>query len=255
MVAEHSQTDWDIARVQEWAKMSGQLGDDDILIFASVDEVLSRPALHQLKWCQTSADVISGALWVPMGNLHKAMRPDFQVQGHTHTFAMPTIYKWGGITRGEQSGRRLFYSDLGARYVSGGLHMKSSAYIPTFLLKDLTATEDDYFGSSVNLPYFFSMDQADLALEQVRVYSLSYRMMWQEALDPVESVHDVDFQLPWFLDCNRERFPYWYGRLDPRNDLLLDRITNFKNKEANVQGSKNCPYLFYKNYIVILQIT
>jgi hypothetical protein len=69
--------------------MSGQLGHDDILISASVDEVMSRTALHQLKWCQTSADVISGALLVPMGNLRKAMRPDFPVQGHLHTFAMP----------------------------------------------------------------------------------------------------------------------------------------------------------------------
>ena len=32
----------------------------------------------------------------------------------------------------------------------------------------------------------------------------------------VPSVH-----LPWYLSCNKERYPYWLGKSDPRNwDLL-----------------------------------
>ena len=163
--------------------MSGQLEDDDILISASVDEIMSRTALQQLKWCQTSKDVISGALWVPMGNLNKAIRSDFPVEKRRpHTFAMPTVYKWKVIRRGDHSGRRLFYLDLEGKYVDGGIHMKSPAFIPTFLLKELTATEDDYFNSAINIPYLLSMDMADMMLEQQRLSTLSYHQMWRDAL-------------------------------------------------------------------------
>ena len=48
----------------------GHLDDDDILISANVDEILSRDVLHQLKWCELASDVIFGAIWMPMGNLN-----------------------------------------------------------------------------------------------------------------------------------------------------------------------------------------
>ena len=48
-----------------------QSGPDDLLISANVDEVMSRQALSKLKHCQTSDDVISAALWMPMGKLDR----------------------------------------------------------------------------------------------------------------------------------------------------------------------------------------
>ena len=143
---------------------------------------MSREALHKLKWCQTISDVISGALWVPMGNVNKAIRTDFPWPGRSHVFTMPTVYKWGGVKIGNVSGRRLFYTDLGGLHISGGVHMTSSAFIPTFLLKELTATEDDFYDSSVNLPFLLSMDMADMDREQRRVHSLYYKQMWKDAL-------------------------------------------------------------------------
>ena len=40
--------------------------DDD-----SVDELLSRSVLQQLRWCELASDVVFGAIWMPMGNLDK----------------------------------------------------------------------------------------------------------------------------------------------------------------------------------------
>ena len=110
----------------------------DLFISGDVDEVLSRRALHQLKWCQVKEDVItgdsfknpvqtigstwaircpmdaswepwtsqitywspvliviiaSGALWMPLGNLERALRTEFPVYGRPHSFSLPTIYK------------------------------------------------------------------------------------------------------------------------------------------------------------------
>ena len=60
-----------MARVLTWAANTGSLADSDLLISASVDEVMSRQALHQLRWCRLANDVVFGGLWMPMGNLKK----------------------------------------------------------------------------------------------------------------------------------------------------------------------------------------
>ena len=36
---------------------------------------------------------VKGALWMPLGNLDRALRTDFPVHGRPHTFSLPTIYK------------------------------------------------------------------------------------------------------------------------------------------------------------------
>ena len=43
--------------------------------------------------------------------------------------------------------------------------------------------------------------------------------------DPVEEVEDVEIFIPWFLACNPDRFPYWFGRPDPRNEDLFHQLT------------------------------
>ena len=68
-------------------------GPDDLLISANVDEIMSRRALSKLKQCQTSDDVISAALWMPIGKLDRAFKSDYPVLGRNHTFGVPTIYK------------------------------------------------------------------------------------------------------------------------------------------------------------------
>ena len=47
-------------------------GKDDLLISANVDEMMSRQALVNLRHCQTTDDVISAALWMPMGNFNRS---------------------------------------------------------------------------------------------------------------------------------------------------------------------------------------
>ena len=68
--AEFDQTQAGVQRVKDWSLHTGHLDEDDLFISASVDEILSRDALHQLRWCETKNDVIFGGLWMPMGNLN-----------------------------------------------------------------------------------------------------------------------------------------------------------------------------------------
>ena len=119
--------------MRQWAKENNALKDDDIFISTNVDEVLnnlqkrfnkvcilkvlSREALHKLRWCKTTHSVLSGALWMPIGrfptihfvicfvfqllNLSKksnrfdlALRTDRAVVKRPHTWSLPTIYRF-----------------------------------------------------------------------------------------------------------------------------------------------------------------
>ena len=221
---EHSQMDMGVSRVRNWANRTGLMGDEDIFISADVDEIISRSTLHQLRWCKTSAGVMSGGLWMPMGNLNKAVRSGFHVQDKPHAFSFPTIYTWDKIRTQEFDGRRLFHFDFKGKYLTGGFHMTNNAFLPTSLLKEMTNTEDNFYNGNINLNHLLYMNLKDMSLEQERLYTFYYRQMWEEILDPVETVHDIDFELPWFLDCNRDRFPYWFGQPDGRNVILLQRM-------------------------------
>ena len=59
-------------------------------------------------------------------------------------------------------------------------------------------------------------------------------------LDPVELAKDVEGKLPWFLDCNKDRFPYWFGRQDGRNQLLMERV---KSMNITMELTKSCPFI------------
>ena len=93
---EAQQTSAGVSRARSWAStVPGRLGPGDLFISANADEVLSREALHKLRSCQMAKEtrVVSGALWMPMGNLDLAIPTDFPVKGRPHTFALPSIYR------------------------------------------------------------------------------------------------------------------------------------------------------------------
>ena len=50
---------------------------------------------------------------------------------------------------------------------------------------------------------------------------------WKERLDPIAAVKDMAMYVPWFLACNPERFPYWFGKHDRRNEVLRRELHKF----------------------------
>jgi len=37
-------------------------------------------------------------------------------------------------------------------------------------------------------------------------------------------VTDVEKYIPWWLDCNKNRYPYWYGNREPRVENLFEAL-------------------------------
>merc|ERR1711971_1524405 len=69
---------------------------------------------------------------------------------------------------------------------------------------------------------------------------------WLCEMCKVSEVADVDTTPPWWLACNPQRFPYWYGKPDPRNKHLvaaLRRIKNFNHHSfySNLYTDKGNP--------------
>ena len=109
------------------------------------------------------------------------------------------------------------------KYVSGGIHLTNPALLPLAILKEVTATERFKTIHSLKLP---GLTLEDLDYQQKRIYDLSDQPEWEQKTDPLSSVEDVQPYVPWFLKCNPDRFPYWYGKPDPRNYDMLNFISN-----------------------------
>ena len=151
--------------------------------------------------------------------------------GRPHSFAEPTIYQWEGVKTGVFSGERavmgLRYSSTQniTHYVLGGAHLTSNTFLPTTLLKDLTATEYSgtldlaVLGDMTDLEHFNDLQDYN--------YRAGYSEEVRGRLSEVEDVEDMEPFVPWFLSCNRARYPYWFGVSDPRNRELWTALRDY----------------------------
>eukprot|EP00894_Picocystis_sp_ML_P001347 jgi/Pico_ML_1/51864/g2688.t1 len=220
---EDMQTRAGIDRVKHWAEATGHLSPTDIFISGDVDEVPSRSTLHRLRWCELKDPMVSSALWMPMGSLDRAYMDKRMALDLPYTFCSPTIYQWGSVLAGQHDGTRMTtYSTLRDQqvpYLLGGLHMTNAALMPNVMLKELSATS---YGSKAPTHAYTQMllDQ-----EQRSRYALKAQPeLWERVvpLHALGSQYDVWLRfLPWFLECNPWRYPYWFGHSDPRNQALL----------------------------------
>ena len=80
-------------KIRQILKSSGEFCDDDLIIFADIDEMISREVLHSLRHCELRHGVVDGAIIMPMGNFDLAFRTDFPVRGKPHSLGIATIVK------------------------------------------------------------------------------------------------------------------------------------------------------------------
>ena len=93
----------------------------------------------------------------PLTFFLKALRVDVPSRESIHLYVQPTIYSWGTIRQRQQAGGRLdCLQGKGEEcqeklMVKGGIHLTNSAFLPTSLIKEFTATEEGYYSASVCL--------------------------------------------------------------------------------------------------------
>ena len=67
-------------------------------------------------------------------------------------------------------------------------------------------------------------------------------LLLNTVLDDVKSVEDISAEVPRYLACNQQRFPYWFGQNDPRNKKIHQALREFGADKGHVKAK--CEFLF-----------
>ena len=78
-----------------------------------------------------------------------------------------------------------------------------------------------------------SVDQ--LNDQQKLAYDLEYVQMAIHTmyLHNLTRAQDAEPHTPWFLECNKERYPYWWGEPDTRNKVFVDALKKGDHQDIN----------------------
>ena len=216
-------------KLKKWSDRLLLLSDDDVIGFGDADEITNRLNIHRLRYCRLKSSVFDIGSWFAFGELKHAFASDFPVIGHPYTIGNPTYWKFGKAKNFHQSYPTYQRGNSGG-YLLGGAHLTHYSYIPYLLIKSLTATEaDKSFGKIRSIVEKISSN--DINTNSKSVLNLIVRKL-DGFMKMVPSTRFVEVQklvkresnyaevmiVPWFLKCNPERYPSWYGHYD---DLRL----------------------------------
>lgn len=221
-----------------WAKRhQWHLQPHDRVVSGDVDEILGTATLRSLRWCGMRHGMgTGGGLWMPMGTLDRAFRPDWTVGGNPLAFATPTIYEWEYLRRNHHMhewGIRHFKPASPHRCTFGGIHLTNTAFVPLNILKDLTGTE--YHAADATRKLALAQTLAGANRLQTWITELDDKPGWKGRTKPLSSLRQSDVRAvvfkPWLLRCPgiEDRFPYLFRRLDPRNAQLARVILALGN--------------------------
>jgi hypothetical protein len=222
--------DWDPERFQErrrwekflqWNQETRFFANDDVIGFGDADQIPSRLNIHLIRYCEMSADMIDMGIWFPFGRIDQAFTTDWPVSHNLpYTQGDPSYFTvQKAISRGSAS------KNLGrsGAYILGGMHMTHYGYLPYLLTKRLTMTECSHL-SNGNVE-FGDRIASFVRPGKFRELELLTSQVPDDLKNRVKKLVDIPKDmingivvLPWFYDCNRERYPMWEGKHDTRLD-------------------------------------
>ena len=107
------------------------------------------------------------------GDVSRAFWIDDVVNDGPHAYLQPSIYNWRDVMEEKQNGMRIFdknevYANRSneIKTVKGGSHLTGGSLLPNAVLKEISASEEQFYKAQVNWQYLLSMEVADIDLEQ-----------------------------------------------------------------------------------------
>lgn len=181
------------------------------------------------KYCEMKSESVDFGIWFPFGRINQTFRSDFPIRGHPYSLGDPTYYTLASAKASVAKKLTNYPNgpDFPSRkrgrsgnYILGGMHMTHYGYLPFQLVKYATATEygiqtlmdvqklSNYskVGDIRIMEKYFAATPTKFKLRIVKV-DLSNKKMSEICV------------LPWFYDCNRDRYPVWEGGHDTRLDI------------------------------------
>lgn len=199
--------------------------------FGDVDEVPSRTAIQLLKHCNPTLDPVDIGIWFPFGNIENSYLSDFPVRGYPYTLGDPTYWRLKTALDFYKSGKiPTRMRGLSPSILLGGMHLTHYGYLPYQIVRRFTVSENrwDYVGNItakileflrpsgggdpdlIGLEKAFAAPPAELGS---RLRNLTELLISNEP-----GMRQIAV-LPWFYNCNRDRYPSWEGRHDTRLDI------------------------------------
>ena len=54
-----------------------------------------------------------------------------------------------------------------------------------------------------------------------------FAKLFSSRLESINMINDTAKFVPWFLECNAKRYPYWFGKPDKRNRDLQEALKEY----------------------------
>ena len=205
----------------KWNEYHREFEETDVIGFGDTDEIVSRDVILALKKCTGDITTLDVASIFFMGDNKTAFPTDWPVHPYAFSYGDPTFYtirsaKEYERQRADTPSRR---KGQGDKHVFGGAHISPYMYLPYIVNKFIVATE-------YNVP-----DIPEGDIDYLDNYFVKYIIRdFEGRVRPVDQVWDelkeIHF-IPWFIKCNPDRFPRFYGKKDPRIYLTKDQL-NFE---------------------------
>ncbi|CAL8084446.1 unnamed protein product [Orchesella dallaii] len=232
-------------KFMQWNSVANYFDGNDLLGFGDSDEIPNRNVVYYLKHCVMPSNPVDIGIWFPFGRIDQAFQTDWPVRGHPYSYGDPTYWTldaavaYGAYFHNNPPPSRQRGRSPG--YLIGGMHMTHYGYFPFQLAKILTKIEG--IGETVQNEI---ASKIQFVMNKLKVGDKNYSMSEVEQIDAFKNIEaeltklpanfkkriiSLDsfklkypdeytnlIKLPWFYDCNRERYPLWEGKHDGRLD-------------------------------------
>jgi hypothetical protein len=115
-------------------------------------------------------------------------------------------------------------------FLLGGMHMTRARWLPFMILESMTCSECNYWYDKHFVASVIELMQRAKNIDEVVAWWDNFH---SQALSHIRTI-DVSalptserqavVKIPWFLECNIDRYPYWNGAHDTRLDLPVPRF-------------------------------
>ena len=206
-----------------WNAYTQYFGPNDLVGFGDVDEIPSRDNVQLLRHCEMAGPSVDIGSWFAWTRIDEAFRPDWPVLGNPWTLGDPTYWTVASATKFGQDGTKFPSRMRGTseKFLLGGIHMTDNGYLPFIMAKLIACTEcgDSAAQLLTELATHFQGSQATISTIPKLDGVLDRSSPHSSRLTKVAEIREAlgaAYYLPWFLQCNPEIYPFWYGKQDNR---------------------------------------
>ncbi|KAI9349742.1 hypothetical protein BDR26DRAFT_852703 [Obelidium mucronatum] len=206
--------------IKAWNNKTGYYSSLDLIAFGDIDEIASLHNLRLLKHCYLRSSPVDIGIWFTMGRLTEGFASDFPIRGHPFTLGDPTFFLFGHATEYErvEKSHPTRLRGRSQHFLLGGAHLTNYGFLPYQMLRAISCSECGLDADRLLRwnSYIKKGKIQELELDWSRELFEPHRKMEPKRFKSIQAIGPEIVSIPWFLQCNLDRFPMWRGVNDRR---------------------------------------